>query len=225
MHDYSTPTVICHLEDELMIHTCVAYMLSDNKEYAYTHRFRDGQELVDAWPLNPMPQLILLDLGLPRMDGHEVLKWLQSEEIKIPVVLLSSEPNLHKLVVPYMKLNVRAFLNKSYLTEHFLTALDDVMHKGIHCNDIMNAGLAHREDSQSRQTDVMRVWNSLSDKQRKFAELATTHDGETHKQLAVRMNISLGTAKTYARALHAAFGIHSRLQLVLIVKELLGEMA
>jgi DNA-binding NarL/FixJ family response regulator len=97
------------------------------------------------------------------------------------------------------------------------------MHKGVHFNDIMNAGLRHKEEGQSRESDLMKIWNSLSDKQRQFAEIATTHDGESHKQLAVRMNISLGTAKTHARAVHAALGIHSRLQLVRIVQQLRSE--
>lgn len=226
MQKHQTPTTICHVEDDFMIRFCVAEMLSDNSGYAYKHAFSDGQELVNAWPLDPAPQVILLDLGLPRMDGHQVLKWLQQQEMNLPIVVLSGDPELHTLVAPYMKLNVRAFLDKKCTKEALTAALDDVIQRGMHCNNIMNAGLQQsQEDRPKRLTDLIRIWNSLSDRQKEFARLATDYHTETHKQLADRMDITLATAKTHARAIHTAFDIHSRVELVLIVKELRREPA
>jgi CheY-like chemotaxis protein len=56
----------------------IAYLRGD---FAYSDRER-----------NPLPVMILLDLKLPRIGGHDVLKWLRSQEAlkRIPVVVLTS---------------------------------------------------------------------------------------------------------------------------------------
>jgi CheY-like chemotaxis protein len=58
----------------------------------------DGEEAVDylrrrgAYPTAPRPDLVLLDLNLPRRNGHEVLADIKQDEAlrRIPVVLLTA---------------------------------------------------------------------------------------------------------------------------------------
>src|SRR5579872_2078807 len=61
---------------------------------------RDGQEVVDYLShedgfnerTHPMPELMLLDLKMPKMDGFDVLSWLQNQPRlkRLPVMILSS---------------------------------------------------------------------------------------------------------------------------------------
>ncbi len=57
---------------------------------------RDGQEAIDKLEIdlknNQLPDLILLDINLPKMNGHEVLERLkETEGLKhIPVIILST---------------------------------------------------------------------------------------------------------------------------------------
>ncbi len=59
------------------------------------HVARDGQEAVDylhGLPQRSLPALVLLDLRLPRMDGHEVLRRIRADErtAAIPVIVLTT---------------------------------------------------------------------------------------------------------------------------------------
>jgi DNA-binding NarL/FixJ family response regulator len=195
-------------------------MLSNSPEYAYTHQFTDGKDFLDAWPLNPLPDLVILDLGLPTVTGYELLQWLQQNKISIPVIIMSSEPELHTLVLPYMLLNVQGFLNKDCTQQQLLSAIEDVMNDGVHINSIMRAGIKAPEGSKNTESDLIKKWKGLPDRQKVFAVLATEHVEKSHKQLADNMNIEFNTAKTHAREIHAALGIHSRSELVLLVAEL-----
>jgi len=72
--------------------------LFDGKDHNHLHWAKDGVEalafldktppFVDA----PRPDIILLDLNLPRKDGHEVLAYIKSQKNlkRIPVIILTS---------------------------------------------------------------------------------------------------------------------------------------
>src|SRR6266478_3381503 len=58
---------------------------------------KDGQEAIDylsgvGADVKPPPSLLVLDLKMPRLDGFDVLEWLQSrqEQLPVPVVVFSS---------------------------------------------------------------------------------------------------------------------------------------
>jgi len=65
------------------------------------HFVRDGQEVVDYLRgelsfadrrAHPMPDLLLLDLKMPRLDGFDVLNWLRQQPIlkRLPVIIFTS---------------------------------------------------------------------------------------------------------------------------------------
>src|SRR6266545_2325088 len=70
--------------------------LKDTRVPARLHVARDGVEalrmLKDETGATPRPDLILLDLNLPRKDGREVLQEIKQDEAlrHIPVVILST---------------------------------------------------------------------------------------------------------------------------------------
>lgn len=65
------------------------------------HFVRDGQEVIDYLQgegqfadrtLHPLPQLLLLDLKMPRLDGFDVLEWVRRQPrfVRVQVVIFSS---------------------------------------------------------------------------------------------------------------------------------------
>ncbi|MDD5055695.1 MAG: response regulator [Candidatus Peribacteraceae bacterium] len=49
----------------------------------------DGKEAIKALE-NEVPDLLLLDILLPKLDGHGVLKFIQDKELEFPVIVLSN---------------------------------------------------------------------------------------------------------------------------------------
>ncbi|HTM64829.1 MAG TPA: response regulator transcription factor, partial [Flavipsychrobacter sp.] len=125
MPQQNRPYVICHIEDHKMFQTLLNHIFSSSDRYHYAYQYSDGRELVAALPLSPMPDLILLDLGLPHMDGQQVLYWLKEQALSIPVIVISGASELAKLVKPYLLLNVKGFLDKNSSAESVLAAADD----------------------------------------------------------------------------------------------------
>ena len=68
----------------------------------------------------PRPDLILLDLNMPRMNGHELLNWLKAhpDYKKIPVVILTTSSSMHDIEECYAN-NANCFITKPVDLDQF----------------------------------------------------------------------------------------------------------
>lgn len=82
---------------------------------ALAHLFEDGGEL---------PELVLLDLQLPKIDGHEVLRRIRADERTrlLPVVVLTSSNEQRDLVESYSR-GANSFIRKPVDFEQFVDAV------------------------------------------------------------------------------------------------------
>src|SRR2546422_279644 len=69
----------------------------------------------------PIPQLLILDLKIPRVDGFEVLRWLrqQPDLNAVGVLVLTSSQDMRDVNLAY-QLGANSFLHKPVRTERFL---------------------------------------------------------------------------------------------------------
>ncbi len=76
---------------------------------------------------SPVPDLILLDLNLPKIDGKEVLKQIKNDKklAKIPVIILTTSRKEEDIVKTY-ELGCNSFLNKPVEVEDFTKVLQEL---------------------------------------------------------------------------------------------------
>lgn len=110
-------------EDSVNDRKLLHLALQRNPRRVEIHEATDGTEVVDY--LNgdgrkfhnriksPLPDLIILDLKMPKMDGMEVLRWLRKHPTfaRIPVVMLSGS-GLEKDVDEAYRLGVHSYIQK-----------------------------------------------------------------------------------------------------------------
>lgn len=89
---------------------------------ALTRLFGTGNE--SAFDLPELPQVVLLDLKLPRLDGLEVLKRIRADERTrfLPVVILTSSLEEHDLIKGY-SLGANSYIRKPVDFEQFTEAV------------------------------------------------------------------------------------------------------
>ncbi|MEV8564874.1 response regulator [Streptomyces sp. NPDC051322] len=117
--------------DELMTREAFA----DNKIQNTLHVVRDGEEALDffyrrgAHSEAPRPDLVLLDLNLPKYDGRQVLERIKSDPglCDIPVVVLTTSAAEEDILRSY-QLHANAYVTKPVDLEQFLSAVRQIDH-------------------------------------------------------------------------------------------------
>jgi len=107
--------------------------LKEGKVYNVLHVVDDGEEAISflqkqgKYADKPRPDLILLDLNLPKKNGHEVLAEIKgNDELKrIPVVILSASKAEEDILKSY-GLHANCYITKPVDLDHFIHVIKNV---------------------------------------------------------------------------------------------------
>ena len=118
------PIEILLIEDNAADVRLTAEALKEARVAIRLHVARDGVEAIrmlkEPGTTTPRPDLILLDLNLPRKDGREVLKEIRQDDAfrHIPVVILSTSQAEQDILRSY-RLGANAFITKPVEIDQF----------------------------------------------------------------------------------------------------------
>ena len=131
IHDNTPPFDILLVEDEPADAHLVRSALHEGKVYCTLHHVVDGVEAVDflrhqgeRYRSTPRPDMILLDLNMPRMNGREFLAVIKAdEELKaIPVVVLTTS-DVERDIVESYHMGAAGYITKPVDMEQFIDAI------------------------------------------------------------------------------------------------------
>ncbi len=99
----------------------------------HMHHARDGEQAIaflrrqGQWKDAPTPDLVLLDLNLPRRDGREVLEDIKTDPIlrQIPVVVLTSSQAQEDILRSY-RLHANCFITKPGNLEELIEVMQGI---------------------------------------------------------------------------------------------------
>ncbi|MFJ2608560.1 response regulator [Streptomyces sp. NPDC091279] len=129
----ATPIDVLLVEDDPGDELMTREAFEDNKIGNTLHVVRDGEEALDflyrrgEHPDAPRPELILLDLNLPKYDGRQVLEKIKSDPdlSHIPVVVLTTSAAEEDILRSY-KLHANAYVTKPVDLDQFIAAVRQI---------------------------------------------------------------------------------------------------
>ena len=152
--------------------------------------------------------VVLLDIALPRRDGLEVLKQLQDEHPKLPVLILSTYPE-KQYAVRCLKLGAAGYLNKGADQEQLVAAIRKVVQGGIYVSSAIAESLA-----VALRHDATRApHETLSDREYQVFSLIAA--GNTLSHIARSLNLSLTTVSTYRSRILEKIAVSNDVELAL----------
>ncbi|MFD3650381.1 response regulator [Streptomyces cyaneofuscatus] len=133
MNSPAQPIEVLLVEDDPGDELMTREAFEDNKIRNTLHVVRDGQEALDflyrrgEYPDAPRPDLVLLDLNLPKYDGRQVLEQIKGDpELSlIPVVVLTTSSAEEDILRSY-KLHANAYVTKPVDLDQFIAAVRQI---------------------------------------------------------------------------------------------------
>lgn len=159
------------------------------------------------------PDIILMDINMPLMNGFVSAQWLGEKFPLIKILVVSMIEN-EESVVRMLKLGVKGYLSKDVEPKALGEALEAIMNKGFYYTDFISGKLVHSLQNENH-TEV-KGWEtirSLNNREQEFLKLACSE--LTYNEIAARMFLSPKTIDGYRNSLFEKLNVKSRVGLVI----------
>jgi two-component system invasion response regulator UvrY len=178
----------------------------------------NGQQLIDKLNKENLPEIVLMDIRMPEMDGFEATQWLRKNHPLVNVLALSMYDD-EISVIRMIRSGARGYILKDTDQKELRQAIESIMSKGFYYSDLVSGKLVNQVRDEDEAEDNKNIKDNrklvlgLNEKYIEFLKLATTE--MTYKEIAEQMNLSPRTIDGYRDELFEKLGVKSRVGLVL----------
>jgi two-component system, NarL family, invasion response regulator UvrY len=201
------------VDDHTLFRKGIAELVNNFENYSVIWEASNGKEFLNNLKMYPVPEIVILDIAMPVMDGFETAYFLKTKypDIKILVLsMLDSENSIIKM----LKIGVHGYILKDATPSEFKTALDEIMEKGSYYSEIVVETMANNIATDKRKHPIpVSISLQLTNREKQFLELVCTE--LTYKEIAEKMFITESTADHYRNDLFNKLKVKSRVGLVI----------
>lgn len=199
------PIQIALVDDHRLFRSGIASLINKFPQYKILFEAGDGEELTRKLTPKLQPDIVLLDINMPKKDGIATAQWLRSNYPDVKVIVLSMFEDAEK-VLQMVKMGVKGYLLKDAEPFEFEQALEKVSEGEVYYPEFVTR---HLLNSFSQKPDQLK----LNSREVEFLKLAGSE--LTYREIAEQMCVSTRTVDGYRDQLFEKLEIHSRVGLVL----------
>ncbi|MCO6173920.1 response regulator transcription factor [Flavobacterium sp. NRK F10] len=125
-------------DDELLFRKGIAFLLEREPNFKVIYEASDGSDLVNYLENDPieLPDLILIDLKMPLLNGVEATKRIHSKFPEIKIIALTSYET-KPFVLNMIQEGASSYLVKNTSPKEVVKTINEVIAKGFYYNDMV----------------------------------------------------------------------------------------
>jgi two-component system, NarL family, invasion response regulator UvrY len=186
-----------------------------DQENKYTILFEaeNGNDLKEKIDKRCLPDIVLMDIDMPDMDGYESAEWMNKYYPGISILVISMFES-EEAIIRMLRFGVKGYLSKDIEIEDMHMALEAISNKGFYYSDLVSETMANAiQNNTENKKDSNGIWAELSGNEKIFLNHACTD--LTYSQIAEKMFLSPKTIEGYREALCNKFNVRSRVSLAM----------
>jgi two-component system, NarL family, invasion response regulator UvrY len=194
-------------DDHSLLRNALAKLINTFEGYSIIFEADNGKDLRNKIQQKEVPDIVMLDVNMPEMDGFETTQWLHKHYPQIKVMALSMLSD-ERTIIKMFRLGAKGYLLKNTDPEELKQALDSLMNKNVYLSEYVSDKLVSGLHQDENEKEVV-----LNEKEREF--LRWTCSELSYKDIADKMFVSPRTVDDYRQALFLKLKVHSRVGLVM----------
>jgi len=200
---------IAIVDDHTLFRQGLVSLLTDSGKINVIFDAENGQDMIQKLPRYPLPEVILMDITMPRMDGYESTLWIKANHPQIKVLALSMFEE-DKPIIGMLKSGAGGYMLKQSRASDLIDAITGIAKQSFYINELVSGKLL-RNIQNNQLVKAQQI--EVNANELKFLELCCSD--LTYKQIADMMNLSPHTIDNYREALFQKFETKSRTGLVI----------
>lgn len=202
------------VDDHNIIIEGIEMLLGFEKNIEILKTYNDGFLFLDDLRQgNTVPEIILMDLMMPTINGFECSKIIMKEFPEIKIIILSMNCD-GKIVYDLIeKIGVKGYLSKKINRQGLMAALEDVKSGDIHLSVEANTAIT---DFRKKLIDYPEI--KLSGREKEIVDLMI--HGLTNREISQKLSISESTVETHRKNIYRKTEAKSLPKLIQMVSDL-----
>lgn len=185
------------VDDHQVVRESLVSSISKDKGIEVIDQASDGEEAIEKYKLLD-PDLILMDLNMPNVNGIEATRQLKKIDHEVKVVMLSMHDN-KEFILDALSAGIEGYILKMSNLKEVLKAIKDV-HSGINYFDPNITGqLASDFDSDFKNQNEQDIMDDFGITQREIEIIKMLTDSNNVEEISDKLSISLHTVKNHKR--------------------------
>jgi len=207
------PINIAIVDDHLLFRQGLTHLINILSGYKVCLDADNGKDFLHKLSiLTTPPDIVLLDINMPEMDGYDTARWLKTHHPEIKVLTLSMLDS-DTSIIRMIRSGARGYILKDADTEELKLAFKEVMDKGYFYNDMVSRRILQSINQLVNEDTNAELLVKISDRELQFLQLACSE--KPYKEIAAEMFVSERTVDGYRDALFKKLNVTTRVGLAM----------
>jgi len=128
-------TTLLIVDDHLLFSQALTGLINRFKKFKVLDQLENGQKLINYFKANnPLPEIVLMDINMPILNGIEATEWLKVNypDVKVLALTMNDEESI---IIKMLRAGACGYLLKDIQPKILLEALNQIKEKGVFYTD------------------------------------------------------------------------------------------
>jgi two-component system invasion response regulator UvrY len=172
-------------DDHILLRNALASLINNSDSCNVIAEASNGKELINAISKENYPDVAIIDLNMPIMDGHDTAAYLQKNHPTIKVLMLTMYDS-ELALIRLLKAGVKGFMKKDIHPKELLQAIQSVHENGYYYSAHTSSKLAGLFRDQDDTPILEKI--TLSDGEIEFLKHVCSE--QTYKEIAYELGMN-----------------------------------
>lgn len=209
MKDNSNKIRVAVVDDHTLLRNALAKLIDTFDQFYVHFQAENGEDLKVRIKKMGVPEIVLLDVNMPGMNGYATAEWLYKNYPQVKVLALSmfSDENT---IIRMLKLGAKGYIMKTIEPEELKLALESVMQKNFYLSESISGKII---GGLNKNMEIPDETANLTEKEKEFLKWVCSD--LSYKEIGEKMFVSARRVEDHRNVLFEKLKLRSRVGLVM----------